>query len=378
LTIEPGVEVIVTGPYEIDVLSSITAIGTEEDPIVFSSADVSSTWQGNRFQDAPPGSILAHCIIERANDSAVTLTNSSAIEIRNCMFRNNSAPLRGGAINAAGVLGVLRIEHSRFIDNVTNPSQSLVSSMGGAVWVGGSTVEISNSHFLRNKSVSLCGPNCPFACTAAARGGALYVQDGNVSVSNSEFLENRTDARVTFCCFTTDGNSITEGSAIFVADGVVRITNTTSSCNVGVPASCQRFAAGTGLFVGGGDVTVENSVISRNQDATGVAASGGTLMVTNSILFFNNGGSSQISGSPTITYSSVQGGYIGEGNIIFNPAFVGPGCSADDLRVLPGPAIDAGNPDPMFDDVCFPPSEGTLRNDMGAFGGPGACGWTEQ
>jgi hypothetical protein len=176
---------------------------------------------------------------------------------------------------------------------------------------------------------------------------------------------------------TTDGNSITQGSGIFVAGGVVRITNTTSACNVGVPASCQRSVSGTGLFVGGGNVSVENAVISRNQDATGLAESGGTLTLSNSLIFFNNNGDSQVAGNPTISYSSVQGGHDGEGNISFNPAFAGPGCSANDLRVLPGPAIDAGHPDPEFDDVCFPPSEGTVRNDMGAFGGPGACGWVE-
>ncbi|MHA2100651.1 MAG: choice-of-anchor D domain-containing protein, partial [Candidatus Kariarchaeaceae archaeon] len=37
--------------------------------------------------------------------------------------------------------------------------------------------------------------------------------------------------------------------------------------------------------------------------------------------------------------------------------------------------IDAGDPDSSYNDVCFPPSLGTERNDMGAHGGPGGCGW---
>ena len=40
------------------------------------------------------------------------------------------------------------------------------------------------------------------------------------------------------------------------------------------------------------------------------------------------------------------------------------------------PCIDAGNPDPQHNDVCLPPSLGTVRNDMGAHGGPSACEWT--
>jgi len=34
-----------------------------------------------------------------------------------------------------------------------------------------------------------------------------------------------------------------------------------------------------------------------------------------------------------------------------------------------------GNPSSLFNDVCLPPSLGTVRNDMGANGGPKACGW---
>jgi hypothetical protein len=41
-----------------------------------------------------------------------------------------------------------------------------------------------------------------------------------------------------------------------------------------------------------------------------------------------------------------------------------PGCSS--------PLIDAGHPDVSFDDAMFPPSMGSARNDIGAYGGPGA------
>ena len=49
LTIEPGVEVLVDGPHEIEVLSTITAIGTEETPILFSTLDPSTPWRGIKF-----------------------------------------------------------------------------------------------------------------------------------------------------------------------------------------------------------------------------------------------------------------------------------------------------------------------------------------
>jgi len=85
-------------------------------------------------------------------------------------------------------------------------------------------------------------------------------------------------------------------------------------------------------------------------------------------------------------YSDVQGGeeaaYVDvdstlhwlEGNIDVDPIFVGGG----DYHLAGGSlCIDAGDPDSSYNDECFPPSMGTERNDMGAYGGPGACEWHE-
>ncbi len=75
-----------------------------------------------------------------------------------------------------------------------------------------------------------------------------------------------------------------------------------------------------------------------------------------------------------IRYSCVEDGWNGVGNFNDNPLF------ADTLRFLlsPGsPCIDKGNPDPAFNDFSVNgsraayPSRGGLRQDAGAFGGPG-------
>jgi hypothetical protein len=59
-------------------------------------------------------------------------------------------------------------------------------------------------------------------------------------------------------------------------------------------------------------------------------------------------------------------------NIFSDPLFV----SETDFRLGAGsPAIDAGAPGAAFNDVCFPPSQGTEFNDLGAYGGPAACEW---
>ena len=63
----------------------------------------------------------------------------------------------------------------------------------------------------------------------------------------------------------------------------------------------------------------------------------------------------------------------GQGNIDEDPIFVG----GSSYHLQEGsPCIDAGDPDPIHNDECLPPSMGTERNDMGAYGGPWACPMT--
>jgi PKD repeat protein len=80
-------------------------------------------------------------------------------------------------------------------------------------------------------------------------------------------------------------------------------------------------------------------------------------------------------GMPEITYSCVTGGFTGTGNIDEDPLFMvpseGDGAEYDGLAACwmlgeGSLAIDAGNPDAMYNDP-----DGS-RNDMGAYGGPNA------
>ena len=59
-----------------------------------------------------------------------------------------------------------------------------------------------------------------------------------------------------------------------------------------------------------------------------------------------------------------------------DPLFVSMEEGTEDYRLQDGsPAIDAGDPDPSYDDAHRPPSEGTERNDLGAYGGPDSIDW---
>jgi parallel beta-helix repeat protein len=79
---------------------------------------------------------------------------------------------------------------------------------------------------------------------------------------------------------------------------------------------------------------------------------------------------------PRVTYSCIQRGWSGEGNIDEDPLFR-MGWGSDVYLGTGSPCVDAGNPDPAYNDGCLPPGQGTVRNDIGAYGGPGNCGWME-
>jgi parallel beta-helix repeat protein len=84
--------------------------------------------------------------------------------------------------------------------------------------------------------------------------------------------------------------------------------------------------------------------------------------------FYNQGGSA------TVTYSNVEGGHGGEGNIDADPLFTS--YHGFDYLLHPGsPCIDSG--DPTLEDGFDWPDwyANGLRSDMGAYGGPGNVGW---
>ena len=100
----------------------------------------------------------------------------------------------------------------------------------------------------------------------------------------------------------------------------------------------------------------------------GIHIAGGTATITNSILWDNtagDGSSHQIYGSPTVTYSDIEGGYGGTGNVNDDPLFTTPAQASDGTPTTAGVftiqsgsgAIDVGGgpadiePDPPTVDI---------------------------
>jgi predicted outer membrane repeat protein len=415
LTIDPGVEVYFAPDTRLDVLTKISIVGSVEKPVLLSGSDPLLGWKGIRFQDTPCGSTISFATIENARTGAITVTGACPPAIDHALFRKNSNAERGGAIYGDNILGDFVIESSEFIENtssksggairvsmaadfelliddsrfsynIANPPFAGGNFAGGALSVSQGAVHISRSQFVENDVHSFCGISCTLgncgSCSSTATGGAIYLAgSGAKSVTSSEIVQNRVRASGYGTIFNScqSVSTFVYGGGIFVENGAsATISNTVMACNRNL-GDCARTAAGGGMFVQtGGVADVINDTIARNSDTTGLFVAGtGSVSVGNSIIWQNNAAGTQVGGTPTISYSTVQNGYAGTGNSSFNPAFQGLGCSAGDLRlVLGSPATDTGDPDLADLDMCFPPSSGSELNDQGAYGGPGACDWS--
>jgi hypothetical protein len=126
-------------------------------------------------------------------------------------------------------------------------------------------------------------------------------------------------------------------------------------------------------------ILIENNTVVNNSASTG---SGGLRpYLSNSVSIKNNiiwGNVPlqlyQTGGVVSTSYCDIQNGYSGIGNINLNPQFIGNSFFLNSTS----PCIDAGDTSASYKDLENPsnpgfalwPALGTVRNDMGAFGGP--------
>lgn len=196
---------------------------------------------------------------------------------------------------------------------------------------------------------------------------------------NIIFLNASTSAGVFNACSISD-NSILASTSSVHSPAIINIQNLQNSVamnNVNLVSSSLNAAAPSG-----------GALIATNSPAS--------VSISNSILY-NNSARFAVNSNFAINYSDIQGGYAtGKGNINANPFFVDAAAKDYHLTASASPAVDAGHPyetvgdevylDPAlesdpgdFTDPANPvygtaaePAKGTRRNDMGAYGGPGA------
>jgi hypothetical protein len=209
LTIEPGVNVAMRGPYHFTVQGTVVAEGTMDENIVFTRSNPNLWWDGFDYDQTPTNndtSVFQHCVFKYSSAQGYYPYNSGGvfavkevnkILINHCIFYSNEALQISGGYYAGGAAIALWdaspvILHSEFINNSSN--------FGGAIFCfENSNPVISRNLFYNNTATSdggaleiwgNCNPdvvNNTFALNSAeTNGGAIDIYD----TSNPKFVNN--------------------------------------------------------------------------------------------------------------------------------------------------------------------------------------------
>ncbi len=355
LTVEPGVEIVFFGNFDLEIVGGITAVGTAADSIRFRSHAGTVNWGRIYLNESSRVSDLRYCVFSGSRSRALYFYNADA-RIDHCTFRNNI----GGGLYSNHPLNL------NYCDFVNNDITTNTHTYGGGIYAN-ANLNLTFCRFIDNDLSTSAGGFDGVSC-----GGGLYI-NGTANLRRCVFRDNSTYSHSRCTSNPCLRNSFSYGGAVYIS-GNSEITNCIIQNNSATGAITAYggsvFVRGSGLYVASGTVNVTNCTVVGN-NCEGVRSDGGATFLQNSILW--NNGSSQHAGAVTRKYCCIQDADTTGGNPDSienrNPSFF-----VDSLGLMAGsPCIDAGNPDPQYDDGCFPPSRGTVRNDMGAYGGPGAC-----
>jgi len=262
--------------------------------------------------------------------------------VRNCIFTDNTASKDGGGAYLSGEYAT--VEDCKFIGN-----EAL--EMGGGLFMKVINPRLINTTFENNSAVGgggaylqwsegglvedcLFSNNQTVSSNARGGGGGLHIHESRIDVSRCRFIDNNSEAW--------------GGGLFIIRPAPVRVENSIFQGNYG--------GLGGGVLVDNTSEEMTASIINctftENQARGGASLAFGTnettAFVTNSILWGNSITTSNPDDKEifhqlaTVTYSNVEGGYPGNGNIDSDPRFYNISLSDFQLK-SDSPCVDAGD-----------------------------------
>ncbi len=222
---------------------------------------------------------------------------------------------------------------------------------GGGVYLRSSTATVQYNYITGNKTINDEG-------IYSAGGGGIKVLSGNAIIRNNIIAYN-------------EGHY---GAGISIGFCEPIIKNNVIAYNSG---GHKYSGSGIQINQGGSAVIENNTIVGNSAPLTGAAIRvfSATPIIRNNVIWYNEGPSPQIDGFTVANYCNLEYNTVtGSGNISVAPHL------SQEPWLYPyddSPGIDAGDPNTVYNDVENPastgaalwPAYGSLRNDMGAYGG---------
>jgi len=245
--------------------------------------------------------------------------------------------------------GILCSNSSPIIKNckITENTAESLNGIGGGCFFDNSFAEIINCQITFNSAIGTS------THSGNGWGGGIACEGSTLEIKNTEINYN-------YGTFTAGGVGAGWNSSLYIE-------------NCLISHNSSRWAAG--LYFQDSSPTIMNSTITENSaeiSGGGFYCIRSNIIVVNTILWGDTGG--EIDGSSssiTVTYSDVEGGWAGEGNIDADPLFV-DAPNGDYHLLLDSPCIDAGDNTAVTSGTDLDGNPRIVNDivDMGAFEAP--------
>jgi len=243
---------------------------------------------------------------------------------------------RGGSGHGGGGAAIvtdarLEARNCQFLNNVS-------SNSGGGLFVSGASADVRSAF----PATPVTQPLTRFWNNAARYGAAVYVGGGTLAVFDADFVSNRATIAV--------GGIECVLARADVVNGV--FVHNTASNGVAVAAAL------------GSAVALLQCTIAQNSTNAVSTELGGMCVLTNCIVWDNPG--VPVTAGNHVSFSDIQGGYAGAGNLNVNPLFAAP-VTLDFQLTLGSPCIDTGTPAGVSHDILGVPRPFGGAPDLGAY-----------
>lgn len=306
--------------------------------------------------------IVTQCTFTGNEGGALYNYDHSSPAVTECVFSNNSTDASGGGIcNDTSSSPV--ISGCAFTANAADVRGGGIANMNASSpTVTGCTFNANIAGYgggmANDSSYSIVVSSCTFSENRADWGGGMHNRSATPTLSKCTFDSN---------CATSYGGAVaTDSNSNVITDNLLCIGNTADLC-------------GGGFYNSYSDLTLINCTLSANAAPQGGAVANYTesvLNVVNGILWNDyaedtaeifNENSEFFTSNAYVTYSCVEGGYAGTGNISASPSFVE--VSAGDYHLQSSsPCVDTGvmmtQATQDIEDIIRPQG---LGSDMGAY-----------